>query len=54
MKARVLKPFRDLQEGVKRAKGEVFDLSQERFKEINSTRFGKLVEKVKEPKKDKK
>jgi hypothetical protein len=51
----VLKPFRDLKEGVKREKvGEVFEVSPERFKEINSTKHGKLVEKVKEPKKDKK
>lgn len=56
MKVRVVKPFRDLKEGVKRDEvGEVFEVSQSRYKEINSTKYGKLVEEVKEkPKKDKK
>jgi len=50
LKAKVVKPFRDLKENVKRKKGETFTVSQERFQEINSTRFGKLVEKVVEKK----
>lgn len=40
---------------MKREKGDLFEVSQSRFKEINSSKFGKLAEEVKEkPKKDKK
>ncbi len=46
MKARVLKPFIDKKEGVVRSVGDTFILSKERYKEINSTKFGRLVEAV--------
>jgi len=46
MKAKVLKPFIDKKEGVVRSVGDTFILSKERYKEINSTKFGELVEAV--------
>lgn len=48
MKARVLKPFDDKKEGVVRVPGDTFALSKERYEEINSTKFGALVEAVAE------
>lgn len=48
MKARVLKPFVDKKDGVARKPGDTFILSKERYKEINSTKFGVLVEAVAE------
>lgn len=48
MKAKVLKPFIDKKEGVTRNVGDTFSLSKERFDEINSTKFGKLVKAVTE------
>lgn len=38
-----VKAFRDKKEGVSRKPGDTFSVSEERFKEINSTRFGILV-----------
>lgn len=48
MKVRAKAPFLDLQENVDRAAGEVFECSEERFVEINSTQFGTLAERVDE------
>ncbi len=48
MKARVLKPFIDKKEGVTRKPGDTFTLSKERYEEINSTKFGVLVDAVAE------
>ena len=48
MKIRAKAPFLDLQENVDRAAGEVFECSEERFVEINSTQFGTLAERVDE------
>ena len=48
MRAKALTLFKDLKEGVVRKKGDVFDVSEERFKEINSTGYGKLIEEVEE------
>lgn len=50
MKVKVVKKFRDLKEEKHRAKGDTFEVSQARFKEINATRHGKLVEEIKEKK----
>lgn len=50
MKARVIADFKDLKENVNRKIGDEFILSQERFKEINGTEFGTLVEEIKEKK----
>ena len=48
MKAKALKPFIDKKEGVTRNVGDTFTLSKERYEEINSTKFGVLVEAVAE------
>ena len=48
MKVRAKAPFLDLQENVDRATGDVFECSEERFEEINSTQFGTLAERVAE------
>lgn len=48
MKAKVIKPFVDKKEGVTRNLGDTFTLSGERLEEINSTKFGALVEAVAE------
>lgn len=50
MKAKVIADFKDLKENVHRTIGEEFTLSQERFKEINGTEFGTLIEEIKEKK----
>lgn len=44
MKVRAIKLFQDKEEGVIRKKDDTFNISKERYKEINSTRFGELVE----------
>ncbi len=49
MKARTLKPFNDLKEGVTRNVGEVFRCSKERFEEID-TKIPGYIEAVEEPK----
>lgn len=58
MRAKVLKPFIDKKDGVIRNLGDTIVLSKERYEEINSTKFGALVEAVAEevakPKKPKK
>lgn len=48
MKVRAVTLFKDLKEGVVRKKGDTFIISKERFKEINSTQHGKLVDEVEE------
>ncbi len=48
MKAKVLKPFIDKEEGVTRKPGDTFTVSEERYNEINSTSVGVLVEAVAE------
>lgn len=53
MKAKAIVKFRDLKEKKLRQIGEEFEVSKERFKEINSTKYGVLVEEVKEEKKKK-
>lgn len=50
MKVKALKFFNDKKEKVPREKNDVFEVSKERFKEINSTKYGKLVTEVKESK----
>lgn len=50
MKAKVIVDFKDLKENIHRKIGEEFTLSQERFKEINGTEFGTLIEEIKEKK----
>lgn len=48
MKVKAMAPFRDLEEKVERAKGDVFDVTEERYERINSAGYGNLVEKVEE------
>jgi hypothetical protein len=48
MKAKVIKPFYDKKEGVTRNVGDTFTVSEDRFEEINSTKFGELVSEVAE------
>lgn len=52
MKARVLKEFRDRNTKELVNAGSLIDVDEKRFKEINSTKHGVLVEKVKEEKKE--
>ena len=53
MKVKTIVKFKDLKEKKLREAGEEFEVSKERYKEINSTKFGVLVEEVKEEKKKK-
>lgn len=49
MRVKVVREFIDLKNNKKRRKvGEIFDVTNERFKELNNTSFGKVVEEVKE------
>lgn len=48
MKVKVVKQFIDLKNNKKRRKvGEVFEVTKERFEELNKTSFGTVVEEVK-------
>ena len=49
MRAKVKRSFRDLKEKRRREEGEVFELSEERFKEINRKLNGYIVETDAEP-----
>ncbi len=53
MKVKTLVKFKDLKEKKLREVGEEFEVSKTRYKEINSTKHGKLVEEIKEKKKKK-
>lgn len=48
MLVKTLRKFKDLKEGKLRAKGQEFEVTEDRFKEINSTKYGELVEEIKE------
>lgn len=50
MKVRAKRLFKDKFEKVVREHGEIFVVNQDRFKELNSTDHGVLVEEVKEKK----
>lgn len=52
MKAKCLKDFRDLDAGMLRKAGDTFEVTPERFKTLNSTKYGQLVREVK-PRKQK-
>ncbi|CAK7070216.1 hypothetical protein [Tissierella sp.] len=43
MKVKALTKFNDLKEGKIREQGAVFEVTKERFKEINSHPFGPLI-----------
>lgn len=51
MKAIVLYDFTDKKANKRRKKGEKFEVTEKRFKEINSAGFGELIKKI-EVKKD--
>lgn len=48
MRVKTIKSFIDLKEKKIRKEKEEFEVTKERFKEINSTSHGKLVEEIKE------
>lgn len=48
MKAKTIRPFTDKKEGVTRKLGDAFTVSEERLKEINSTKNGILAVEVTE------
>ena len=51
MKAKALRTFRNKYSKKLHKEGEVIEISEKRFNEINSAGFGTLVEEIKEPKK---
>lgn len=51
MKVRTLKLFNDLQSKKLRKANEIFEVSEKRLGEINSTSYGTLVEVIEEDKK---
>lgn len=51
MRVRCVRDFHDLQAGVRRSFGDVFECTAERFAEINSAGYGELVEAVRPRKK---
>jgi hypothetical protein len=48
MKVQALEQFNDMIEKVMRRKGDIFNVTEKRFEEINSTSFGILIEAIKE------
>lgn len=48
MKVKAVAPFLDIKANADRKVGEVFECSEARFKEINATEYGVLVEAVEE------
>lgn len=48
MKVKVLKRFVNKYSNKTHEVGDILDISEKRFKEINSTKHGKLVEEIKE------
>lgn len=50
MQAVCVKPFRDLDAGVMREEGDIFEVSPQRFDRLSATRYGKLVEEAPKPK----
>jgi len=55
MRVKVVKEFIDLRNNKKKRKvGEILEVTQDRFKELNSTSFGVLVDELEETKEAKK
>lgn len=52
MKVEVIRNFRNKYSKKRHKKGEILEISETRFKEINSTRHGELVKEIKEEKKE--
>ena len=51
MKVKVLKSFRDKSTNLLHEKGKIMEITNERYKEINSTAHGVFVEEIKAAKK---
>ncbi|MGN8648320.1 hypothetical protein ACTNEO_19950 [Gracilibacillus sp. HCP3S3_G5_1] len=49
MKVQAIRYFFDKKEKVHREENEIFEITEERFKQINSTKFGELVVKASSP-----
>ncbi len=49
MRVVALRKFKDLEAGVVRQEGAVFEVTGDRYTEINSTMHGALVEPIEEP-----
>lgn len=47
MMAQAVKEFRDRESGTLRKEGDRFEVTPERFKALNSSRYGELVREVK-------
>lgn len=55
MRVKVVREFIDLKNNKKKRKvGEILEVTQDRFKELNSTSFGVLVDELEETKEAKK
>jgi hypothetical protein len=55
MRVKVVREFIDLKNNKKKRKvGEILEVTQDRFKELNSTSFGALVDELEETKEAKK
>lgn len=55
MRVKVVREFIDLKSNKKKRKvGEILEVTQDRFKELNSTSFGVLVDELEETKEAKK
>lgn len=52
MRVKCIRTFRDFDAGRIRDNGEEFDVSPARFESINGTRYGTLVEALREPETD--
>lgn len=50
MKVKTLVEFKDLKDKTTRKVNEEFIVNKDRFEELNSTKYGKLVEEIKEEK----
>ena len=48
MKVKAVRKFIDLKENKTRKIGEIFEVTDKRYEEINSTSYGILIEEVKE------
>lgn len=49
MRVRCTRGFRDLKDDIFRKEGDVFEVTEERYKEINTAGYGALAERLEEP-----
>jgi len=50
MQAVCVKPFRDLDAGVMREEGDIFEVSPQRLQRLNGTKYGQLAKEAPKPK----